>query len=221
MFSKAAPVSIQAQGSADIAGKHTQAKAGVPFTKCVLPVSTTATLKHVPLNMATGWKKPILMTDLTLVMCSSTNKTCDTKEDQHIVAHDSAIIWTEMEQADMSRDKHMGATDSLLAADNLVKAVHKFYFPHKQADILAGNLNLHFAALKARPKFAKPELFPPHIAAYNTEVLGVFISAAPTDRFDISDWQLEVWLYIGESARDDLARSSFHTGGAATQNQQL
>jgi hypothetical protein len=220
MFSKAAPVSIQVQGSADIAGKRTQAKAGVPFTKCVLLVSTTATLKHVRLNMATGWKKPILMTDLTLVMCSSTNKTCDTKEDQHIVARDSAIIWTEMEQADMSRDKHMGAVDSLLAVDNLVKAVHKFYVPCKQADILAGNLNLHFVALKTRPKFAKPELFPLHIAAYNTEVLGVFVSAALTDRFDISDWQLEVWLYISKSMWDDLARSSFCTGGAA-QNQQL
>jgi hypothetical protein len=220
MLSKAAPVSIQAQGSTDIAGKPTQAKAGVPFAKHVLLVSATATPKHVCLNMATGWKKPILMTDLTPVMCSSTNKVCDTKEDQHIVTRDSAIIWTDTEEADMSGDKHMGAADFLLAADNLVKAVHEFYVPREQADILAGNLNLHFAALKARPKFAKPELFP-HIAAYNTEVLGVFISAAPTDRFDVSDWQLEVWLYIGESTQDDLARSSFHMGGAATQNQQL
>jgi hypothetical protein len=114
----------------------------------------------------------------------------------------------------------MGAADFLLAADNLVKAVREFYVPCEQADILADNLALHFAALKARPEFAKPELFP-RIAAYNTEVLGVFISAAPTDRFDVSDWQLEVWLYVGESARDDLARSSFRAGGAATQSQQL
>jgi hypothetical protein len=170
--------------------------------------------------MAGGWKKPIPMTDLTPAMCSSTNKTRDTKEDRHMVARDGAIIWTETEQADMSGDKRMGTADFLLAADNLVKAVREFYVPREQADILADNLALHFAALKARPEFAKLELFP-RIAAYNNEVLGTFVSAAPTNRFDVSDWQLEVWLYVGESARDDLARSSFRAGGAATQNQQL
>jgi hypothetical protein len=45
--------------------------------------------------MAGGWKKPIPMTDLTPAMCSSTNKTRDTKEDRHMVARDGAIIWTE------------------------------------------------------------------------------------------------------------------------------
>ncbi|KAJ7756135.1 hypothetical protein B0H14DRAFT_3512243 [Mycena olivaceomarginata] len=146
------------------------------------------------------------MTDLTPAMCSSTNKTRDTKEDRHMVARNGAIIWTETEQADMSRDKRMGAADFMLAADNL-------------ANILAGNLASHFTALKERPEFAKPELFP-CITAYNTEVLGTFVSAAPLDQFDVSDWQLEVWLYVGESARDDLARSSFRAGGPATQNQQ-
>jgi hypothetical protein len=81
MLSKAAPVIIQAQGSADVTAKRLQAKVGVPFAKRVLPVSTTATPKHVHLNMAGGWKKQIPMTDLTPAMCSLTNKTRDTKED--------------------------------------------------------------------------------------------------------------------------------------------
>jgi hypothetical protein len=170
--------------------------------------------------MAGGWKKQIPMTDLTPAMCSSTNKMRDTKEDRHMVARNGVIIWTETEQADMSGDKHMGAAGFLLAADNLVKAVREFYVPHEQADILAGNLSLHFAALKARPEFVKPELFP-RIAVYNTEILGAFVLAAPDDRFDVSDWQLEVWLYVGESARDDMVKSSFRAGGAAAQNQQL
>jgi hypothetical protein len=220
MLSKAAQVIVQAQGSADITAKRLQAKAGVPFAKQVLPVSTTATPKHVHLNMAGGWKKQIPMTDLTPAMCSSTNKTRDTKEDRHMVARDGAIVWTETEQADMSGDKRMGAADLLLAADNLVKAVREFYVPREQADILAGNLVIHFAALKARPEFAKPDLFP-RIAAYNTEILGAFVSAAPDDQFDVSGWQLEVWLYVGESARNDMVKSSFRAGGAAAQNQQL
>jgi hypothetical protein len=126
----------------------------------------------------------------------------------------------ETEQVDMSGDKRMRAADFILAADNLVKAVGEFYVPREQADILAGNLVLHFAVLKARPEFAKPDLFP-CIPAYNTEILGMFISAAPDDRFDISDWQLEVWLYVGESARDDMVKNSFRAGGTAAQNQQL
>jgi hypothetical protein len=170
--------------------------------------------------MARGWKKQIPMTDLTPAMCSSTNKTRNTKEDRHMVARDGAIVWTETEQADMSGDKRMGAADFLLAVDNLVKAVREFYIPREQADILAGNLVLHFAALKARPEFTKPDLFP-CIAAYNTEILGAFVSAAPDDHFDVSDWQLEVWLYVGEGARNDMVKNSFRAGGAAAQNQQL
>jgi hypothetical protein len=137
-----------------------------------------------------------------------------------MVARDGAIIWTETEQADMSGDKRMGATDFLLTADNLVKAVRDFYVPREQADILAGNLMLHFTVLKARPEFAKPDLFPCFVA-YNTEILDAFLSAAPDDRFDISDWQLEVWLYVGESMHDDMVKSSFRAGGTAAQNQQL
>jgi hypothetical protein len=65
MLSKAAPVIVQAQGSADVTAKRPQAaKVGVPFAKHILPVSTTATPKHVRLNMAGGWKKPIPMTDV-------------------------------------------------------------------------------------------------------------------------------------------------------------
>jgi hypothetical protein len=111
----------------------------------------------------------------------------NTKEDRHMVTRNGAIVWTETEQADMSGDKHMGAVDFLLVVDNVVKAVREFYVPREQAEILAGNLVIHFAALKARPEFAKLDLFP-RIAAYNTEILGMFVLAAPDDRFDVSDW---------------------------------